>query len=439
MQNIKIENINTNTLLAYAKNAKNHPEKQIQQIAASIKEFGFNNPILIDENNEIIAGHGRFEAAKIMQLDSVPVIRLSHLSDVQKRAYRLADNKIAENGGWNTDLLRVEISELEQICNDFDITITGFEDVEIDVLTNPLEEKTADEKLNQIPYIPKNEIISKTGDVWILGNHRIICGNSLETETFQKLMGDKVANMILQDPPYNVKISGHVCNSGAVKHKEFAMASGEMKSNEFINFLSSNFTLCNQYLKDGGLSYNFMDWRHMGEIMTAGGNVYTSMQNVCVWVKSSGGMGSLYRSQHEHCFVFKKGKESHINNVELGKNGRYRTNVWHYAGVNSFGRHKNDIKLHPTVKPVEMLRDAILDVTKRGDIILDSFLGSGSTLIASEKSGRICYGIEFEPLYIDTTIRRFKELFGIDAIRESDDKTYSELLSEKLKNQEVSE
>jgi len=439
MNDVKIKYIKTSALKAYAKNAKNHPEKQIQQIAESIKEFGFNNPILIDENNEIIAGHGRFEAAKIMQLDTVPAIRLSHLNEAQKRAYRLADNKISENGGWNTDLLHLEISELETICNDFDITITGFEDVEIDVMNNPLEKKSADKKLNQIPYIPENEIISKIGDIWIMGNHRIICGNSLQPKTFQKLIGDKVADMILQDPPYNVKISGHVCNSGSIKHKEFAMASGEMKSDEFRKFLSSNFALCEQYLKDGGLSYNFMDWRHMGEIMTAGNETYTNLQNMCVWVKSSGGMGSLYRSQHELCFIFKKGKESHTNNVELGKNGRYRTNVWHYAGVNSFGQHKNDIKLHPTVKPVEMLRDAILDVTKRGDIILDSFLGSGSTLIASEKSGRICYGIEFEPLYIDTTIRRFKELFGIDAIRKSDGKTYPELLSEKLSAQEVSE
>lgn len=436
METLKIETVNISELKAYSQNPKNHPEKQIQQIAASIKEFGFNSPILLDEANEIIAGHGRMEAAKIMQLDTVPVIRLSHLSEAQKRAYRLADNKIAENGGWNTDLLRLEISELEQICNDFDITITGFEDVEIDVLTNPNETKTADEQLNKIPYIPENEIVSKIGDIWTMGNHRIICGNSLEADTFKNLMGDKVADMILQDPPYDLKIGGHVCRT---EHKEFAMASGEMTSEEFTEFLKSSFALCEQYLKDGGLSYNFMDWRHIGEIMAAGRDIYKSFINMCVWVKSSGGMGSLYRSQHELCFIFKKGKESHTNNVELGKNGRYRTNVWHYAGVNSFGRHKADIKMHPTVKPFEMLRDAILDVTKRGDIVLDSFLGSGSTLIAAEKSKRICYGIEFEPLYIDTTIRRFKELFGIDAIRESDGRTYSEILSEKLSKQEVSE
>jgi len=436
MASLKIETVNISELKAYSQNPKDHPEKQIQQIAASIKEFGFNTALLIDETNEIIAGHGRLEAAKILQLDTVPVIRLSHLSEAQKRAYRLADNKIAENGGWNTDLLRLEISELEQICNDFDITITGFEDLEIDVLTNPNETKTADEQLNKIPYVPENEIVSKIGDIWTLVNHKIICGNSLESYTFQNLMGNKLADMILQDPPYDLKIGGHVCKT---QHKEFAMASGEMNSEEFTKFLKSNFAICEQYLKDGGLSYNYMDWRHIGEIIAAGRDIYKSFINMVVWVKSSGGMGSLYRSQHELCFVFKKGKESHTNNVELGKNGRYRTNVWHYAGVNSFGRHKDDIKMHPTVKPVEMLRDAILDVTKRGDIVLDSFLGSGSTLIAAEKSKRICYGIEFEPLYIDTTIRRFKELFGIDAIRESDGKTYSEILSDKLSNQEVSE
>ncbi len=430
MKTLTIENVALNQIRAYVKNAKNHPESQIQQIAASIQQFGFNNPILADENLEIIAGHGRMAAAQLLGLDTVPVIRLAHLSDAQKRAYRLADNKIAENGGWNADLLRLEISELEQICGDMDVSITGFSDVELDILTMD-NRTTADSRANNVPYIPENEIVTRPGDVWCIGNHRIICGNSLDAATFETLLGTRQADMVLQDPPYNVKISGHVCGSGNIRHKEFKMASGEMSTDEFMQFLHKNFELCAKYSRPGALQYNFMDWRHMGEILSAGSNVFSSLINMCVWCKTSGGMGSLYRSQHELCFIFKNGKESHTNNVQLGKNGRYRTNVWQYAGVNAFGRHRSDIQMHPTVKPVEMLKDAILDVTRRGDVVLDTFLGSGSTLIAAHQSKRICYGIELEPLYVDTAIRRFLEMFHIDAVHQATGKTYSELLTAK--------
>lgn len=427
---LSIKNVSLKQIRAYEKNAKNHPESQIQQIAASIRQFGFTNPILVDENLEIIAGHGRMAAAQLLGLDTVPVIRLAHLSDAQKRAYRLADNKIAENGGWNEDLLRLEISELEQICGDMDVSITGFSDVELDILTMD-NRTTADSKANNVPYIPENEIVTRPGDVWCIGDHRIICGNGLDAATFETLLGTRQADMVLQDPPYNVKISGHVCGSGNVRHKEFQMASGEMSTDEFTQFLRKNFDLCAKHSRPGALQYNFMDWRHMGEILAAGNGVFANLVNMCVWCKSSGGMGSLYRSQHELCFIFKNGKDAHINNVKLGANGRYRTNVWQYAGVNAFGRHKADIKMHPTVKPVEMLKDAILDVTRRDDVVLDTFLGSGSTLIAAHQSKRVCYGIELEPLYVDTAIRRYKELFGVDAVRKSDGKTYSELLTEK--------
>lgn len=427
---LSIKNVSLKQIRAYEKNAKNHPESQIQQIAASIRQFGFTNPILVDENLEIIAGHGRMAAAQLLGLDTVPVIRLAHLSDAQKRAYRLADNKIAENGGWNEDLLRLEISELEQICGDMDVSITGFSDVELDILTMD-NRTTADSKANNVPYIPENEIVTRPSDVWCIGDHRIICGNSLDAATFETLLGTCQADMVLQDPPYNVKISGHVCGSGNVRHKEFQMASGEMSTDEFTQFLRKNFDLCAKHSRPGALQYNFMDWRHMGEILAAGNGVFANLVNMCVWCKSSGGMGSLYRSQHELCFIFKNGKDAHINNVKLGANGRYRTNVWQYAGVNAFGRHKADIKMHPTVKPVEMLKDAILDVTRRDDVVLDTFLGSGSTLIAAHQSKRVCYGIELEPLYVDTAIRRYKELFGVDAVRKSDGKTYSELLTEK--------
>ncbi len=288
---------------------------------------------------------------------SAKLQKLAHLDTIQKRAYRLADNKISENGGWNEELLKLELSELELLCEDFDLDITGFSNIELDVLLND-NEKQADPKTNFIPYIPESEIISQIGDVWLLGKNRIACGNSLEESTFSRLFAGRKAQMVLQDPPYNVKISGHVCGSGKAQHKEFAFASGEMSSIEFVDFLKSSFELCEKYSSLGSLHYNFMDWRHMEEILQAGNKVYSDFINMCVWVKTSSGMGSLYRSQHELCFIFKNGLDKHVNNVELGKNGRYRTNVWQYAGVNSFGHHKKDLYLHPTVKPVEMLKDA---------------------------------------------------------------------------------
>lgn len=430
MPKLEIQNTNIDKIRSYTNNAKEHPEKQISQIAESIRQFGFNNPILIDEHGEIIAGHGRFLAARALKLGFVPTICLSHLSEVQKKAYRLADNKIAENGGWNVELLKLELEQIELNTEGLDISSTGFDCLELDTMFSPQNSRQPDEKTNAVPYIPDNEIVSKPGDTWLVGPHRIICGNSLNVDTFQTLMHDERADMILQDPPFNVPVNGHVCGAGSVKHREFAMASGEMTSDEFTQFLTTNFKLCAKFSRDGALHYNFMDWRHQAEILNTGKHAFADLINMCVWVKSSGGMGSLYRSQHELCFIFKNGRASHINNVELGAHGRYRTNVWQYAGVNTFGRHKGEIRLHPTVKPVEMLHDAILDVTKRGDIVMDTFLGSGSTLIAAHKAQRICRGIEYEPRYIDTTIRRFHDLFGIDAIHAATGKTYTSMLAE---------
>ena len=361
----------------------------------------------------------------------VPIIRLSHLSDAQKRAYRIADNKLTENGEWDVDLLKIEFAELEKLDLDFSLDITGFDIADIDImLDESLAEKEIkiDEKANSVPFISEDEVVSKQGDIWQLGKHRIICGNSLGKDTYKLLFQDKKAHMVFTDPPYNVKVDGHVCGLGKIKHKEFSMASGEMSEIEFQKFLTESFSLLKEFSKDGSLHYICMDWRHIKEIINAGSDIYDEFKNLCVWNKDNGRMGSLYRSKHELIFIFKNGKRSHKNNVELGAHGRYRTNVWDYPGVNSFGGDKDKLKYHPTVKPVEMVRDAILDVTNRNDIVLDTFLGSGTTLIATEKSGRICYGIELEPLYVDTTIRRWQEITGKSAIYQKTGKTYRELL-----------
>lgn len=437
-EKLAVEYISTETIKPYGNNPKIHGSKQVQQIVDSIAEFTFTNPILIDENGVILAGHGRLLAAKKLDMKNVPVIRLLHLSDAQKKAYRIADNKLTECGEWDQDLLTLEFQDLDKLELDFSLDITGFDNADIDVMIDSsLTEKKVklDEKANAVPFIAEDEIVSKAGDVWQLGKHRIICGNSLDKKTYEQLFENKKAHMIFTDPPYNVPISGHVCGNGKIKHKEFAMASGEMSSEEFQTFLKTAFSLMKEFSVDGSLHYSCMDWRHISEIIGVGLNVYDSYINLCVWNKSIGGMGSFYRSKHELIFIFKNGNEPHINNVELGSHGRYRCNVWDYAGVNSFGKEQDNQKFHPTVKPVELVKDAILDATKRGQIVLDSFLGSGTTLIAAEECGRICYGIEIEPLYTDTIIRRWEEITGKDAIHVESGKTYKELSENKKKGE----
>ncbi|MBQ2844794.1 MAG: ParB N-terminal domain-containing protein [Alphaproteobacteria bacterium] len=407
---------NINQIKPYKNNPKLHSKHQIKQIADSIKEFGFVNPVLLDENGEIIAGHGRYLAAKQLNMENIPTITLSHLNDEQKRLYRIADNKLTELGKWDVSLLQMEFKELENL--NLDLEITGFETEEID---NFIINKSGPTNLKEehIPELSTNDYQCKFGDIWQLGRHFLICGDALKAKTYANLIGNNRAQMILTDPPYNVRVKD-IGSSGKIKHDEFAMASGEMSSDEFITFLNTFMKHAKEYSIDGSLHYLFMDWRHGIEIGLAASIVYEELKNICVWVKNNGGMGSLYRSQHELCFIYKNGKGPHTNNINLGAHGRYRTNVWEYAGANGSADGKENLKLHPTVKPVAMLKDAILDVTKRGNIVLDCFLWSGSTLIACEQTGRTCYGIEIEPKYCDVTIKRYEELTGEKAIKIGD-------------------
>ena len=347
-----------------------------------------------------------------MGMAEVPAIILSHLTDTQKRAYRIADNKLTELGKWSIELLNLELSELSNLDLDFNLEITGFETAEIDPILDG--DGANDPKADAVPALTDEDKRCHRGDIWKLGRHTIVCGDSLMAESYAAIMGDERAQMVLTDAPYNVKIKS-IGSMGKIKHDEFAMASGEMTPAEFTGFLTTFMRHAKKYSVNGALHYLFMDWKHVGEISTAGATVYDDVKNICVWNKTNGGMGSLYRSKHELCFVYKSGTAPHINNIELGAHGRYRTNVWDYAGANAFGAGKDDLKLHPTVKPVAMLRDAILDVTRRGDIVLDCFLGSGSTLIACEQTGRVCRGIGLEEKYCDVIIKRFETLTGTKA------------------------
>lgn len=409
-QNLTIKHFKYTELKPYTKNSRTHSAHQIQQIANSIKEFGFTNPILIDEKNIIIAGHARLEAAKLLAIETIPVIQLLHLNKVQKKALVIADNKLAENAGWDLEVLHAELICISELELDFDLTLTGFEVPEIDIM---MQNDVADDHEPDVPEPPENPI-SQIGDLWHLGPHRLLCADATQKQSYQKLMGGNKAHVVFTDPPYNVPVSGHICGNGNIKHSEFKMASGEMSRTEFTTFLNSTFTSLRNHSVDGSLHYLCMDWRHIPELQEAAKD-YTEIKNLCVWNKSNGGMGSLYRSKHELIFVYKNGTAPHINNIELGKYGRYRTNVWDYAGVNTLQNTK-DLEMHPTVKPVALIRDAILDCTKRRDIVLDVFGGSGSTLIAAEECGRIAYLMELDPKYIDVILQRYSDQAGTEPV-----------------------
>jgi DNA modification methylase len=411
-----------------ARNARTHTKHQIRQIAHSIKVFGFTNPVLIDQDNTIIAGHGRVAAGRLLGLASVPTIRIENLSPDQIRAYVIADNRLAEKAGWDQSILAIELQHLLTIDSDLDVTITGFDTAEIDLLlSTPIDKPDPDDAFE---LSDNSQVISQPGSLWQLGRHRILCGSAIEQSSYVRLLGAKRADVVFVDPPYNVTIDGHVSGNGSIRHREFQMASGEMSDFEFISFLTSSLKLLARFSSSGSIHYVCMDWRHMSELTTAGRQVYGSLLNLCIWVKNNGGMGSFYRSRHEFVFVFKNGKGQHQNNVQLGRYGRNRTNVWEYPSVNTLsksGDEGNLLALHPTVKPVGLVADALLDSSARGGLVLDSFLGSGSTLIAAERTGRSCYGIEIDPIYADTAIRRWQRYTGDHAIDVASGKRFDDI------------
>lgn len=427
---LAIEYRSISSLHVDPKNARLHDKRQLKQIAESIKTFGFNVPILVDQNKNIIAGHGRLLAVQELGWQQVPTIQISHLTSAQQRAFAIADNRLTENAAWDEALLAQSLSELASLDLDFSLEVTGFTMSEIDLCIESLKGIPAqNDPLDSIPDITGIPVCV-TGDLWQLGKHRLLCADALKAESYALLMEGQNADMVFTDPPYNVKIKGHCTGQGRHVHREFPMASGEMSVTEFTEFLSTVCTHIAAHSRDGSLHYICMDWRHTGELLAAAAKSYDELKNICVWVKDNGGMGSLYRSQHEFVFIYKKGKTPHRNNVELGKFGRYRTNVWNYPGANSFARKAQEtdpLSLHPTVKPIAMVADAILDCSARGDIILDPFLGSGTTLLAAERVGRLCFGVELDPLYVDLIIRRWQTYTGEPAIHLASGLSFTEL------------
>lgn len=394
---------------------RKHKAKKLEMIMKSIKKTRIFVPVVVDKGT-IVAGNLRFRAAKALGLSQIPVINASGLSKEELRAYAIADNKFTIDAEWNLQALSIEFTDLRAI--NFDFELIDFEIPEVDTIIqkSKIDEAQSDEKQEDSldETFIKEQV--KPGDLWQVGKHKLFCGDALLPKSYNFLMGNDLATMVMCDPPFNVKIDGHVCGNGKIKHNEFAMASGEMSEQEFIEFIRTFIKQLIAKSKNGSLAYIFMDWRHSFEILTAG-KEYTELKNICVWNKMVGGMGSLYRSQHEFVFVFKNGTEKHINNVQLGKFGRNRTNVWDHKGVRvSNAENKDDLKYHPTCKPVNMIAEAILDASNPNNIVLDCFAGSGSTLLACEKTDRICYAMELEPHYCDVIIHRWEAMSGNKAV-----------------------
>jgi DNA modification methylase len=375
----------------------------------------------------ILAGHGRLEAARLEGMDEVPVVRFTHLTKAQKRAYLIADNRIAEQAGWDRELLAIELAELTDLLplEGLDVSLTGFEAAEIDFLLADMNPSRSEPE-DILPSLPAKATTYR-GDLWQLNKHRLLCGDARDRSDYTRLMNGASAAAILCDPPYNVRVNS-IGGRGRVRHAEFAFGSGEMSQAQFRKFLATTLSNGVRVSSEGSVHFVFMDWRHVSDLIEVGRKLYGAMLNLVVWNKSNAGQGSFYRSQHELIGVFRAGDEPHRNNIELGRFGRNRSNVWTYAGVNTFGQGRMEaLAAHPTVKPIALVADALLDCTARGDVVLDQFAGSGTTILAAEKVGRVGYGIEFEPKYVDVAIERWQRMTKLEATLAGDGRTFEEI------------
>jgi DNA modification methylase/uncharacterized protein YunC (DUF1805 family) len=420
---IRVDYVDIGSIKPSTGKTRKSTERQVQSLVRSITRFGFVSPLIVDQDYCIVAGEVRLEAAKQLGYAAVPVIVLRHLDQIEIKALSIALNRIQDLGKWDGDQLRTVILEIQGHDIDFDFSAIGFETPEIDVILEP-SIVTADGDL--APHLAAGQTaVTQPGDLWTLGDHRLYCGSALDRASYVALLGEDRASAVITDPPYNVRVDGHVRTAGS-DHREFAMASGEMSPEAFTEFLTKVFAYLVAFSVDGSLHYVFMDWRHIAEMTAAGQNAYSELKNLVVWNKTVGGMGSLYRSQHELVFVFKAGKAQHINNINLGVHGRYRTNIWEYPGVNVGPNRAELLAIHPTVKPLALIADAIRDCTKRGDLVLDPFAGSGTILIAAEKTKRRAAAIEIDPLYLDAAIRRWQAQTGKQAIHRASGQTFAE-------------
>jgi DNA modification methylase len=431
--NLQIAYLPPARLRASATNARTHSKKQLKQIARSIERFGFVNPVLISDDSEIIAGHGRVEAAKMLGLKEVPAVRLSNLSPAERRAYVITDNRLAELAGWDRDLLASELKGLLELQFD-DIELTGFSLGEIDPLLDEAAEKKA-QKPGRQDELPANSLqgpaVARTGDLWVMGPHRLLCGDAADPTSYQFLLEGKQADAVLIDPRFNIAIEG--AGSGRGRDSDAALASGELPEGQFIALATAFLQRSRENTKDGAILFVFTDWQHLYGLMTASREVGLALKDVVVWAKG-GAAGaakrSIYRCGHELVLVFKNGDASHTNTFAPGQHGR--TNVWEYGAL---GGSTENLAPHPTAKPTALVADAIRDVTQRDAIVLDPFAGTGTTIIAAEKTGRHGRAIERDPRSCDLIIRRWQQYTGNAARLAGSDLTFAEVEASRLTGQ----
>jgi DNA modification methylase len=435
----RVEMVPIAALRPNPKNPRKHSRRQLKRLAAIIRDIGFINPIIIDDAMMILAGHGRLEGARLAGLTVVPVIRFDHLTPEQKRAYVIADNRIAEQAGWDRELLVVELAELTELLppKGLDIALTAFEVSEIDLLLADMATNRATPE-DAVPPLPApGEAVTRPGDLWLLGKHRLLCGDARKPHDFLRLMNGSRAVAVVADPPYNLRARA-IGGRGKRQHPDFAFACGEMLPVQYRAFLSQTLGNAARVSAEGAVHYVFIDWRHVDDLIGVARDLYGEMLNLVVWNKLNAGQGSFYRSQHELIGVFRVGTQPHRNNVELGRFGRNRSNVWSYNGVNSFGSDRDEaLATHPTVKPVALVADALLDCTARGDVVLDQFAGSGTLLLAAEKVGRVAHAMEYEGGYVDAAIVRWQRFTKRDAVLFGDGRTFEELAVDRKQNHSV--
>lgn len=415
------EYLATTSLIPMPGAPRQHPKSQIRSLTKSFEAFGQVLPILIDGESRIISGHAQWDVAKRLGMSEVMVIRVEHLNEPQTKALMVALNRLGDLSKWDEQALSTILLDLHEIELGFDIEATGFAEIEIELRIEGLDDVTEAE--GEVVLVGDGPTVTQPGDLWQLGDHRLLCADALKEESWQQLMGEDRAALVVTDPPFNISIDGNVTGLGKFRHREFAMATGELSPAEFTAFLQTAMAHAHHWSAPGSVHTWAMDWRHANEITAAGLAVYERYLNMAVWVKDRPGMGSWLRSQHELFFIFGKGGAPINNRVQLGRFGRSRSNVWHYPSAASVARTSdegNPLSWHPTVKPLALICDILLDSTAKGEIIADPFAGSGTALMAAEKLGRKARCLELDPAYCDTIIRRWQRWSGAEAIRVAD-------------------
>ena len=411
-------------------NPRIHPENQIRQIARSIQTFGFLTPVVVDRNGRLVAGHGRLRAAMLLGIPEVPTVRVEHLTEDQAKAFAIADNKVTENLTWDDRLLGATLKSLSEVELEFSLEATGFSLHEIEVLIEgpaPTYKGQSD-SADVLPQTGVQDRVSRQGDLWFLGPHRILCGNPLDRSSYAALMENHRASIVFTEPRV---VGGPGSQLGGIKHEGIDLVSHEIREATSLDAITLTFLLLADYCNDGSLHFLCTDWRYLAEVLTSGNHVFAELKNVCVWVKNKSGMDSLYRSQHELVLVFHKGKESQLSAAQVCRHRR--TNVWHYARVNSRAKSIKDSQLveaHRDAKPVAMVADALIENSEPGDIVLDPFLGNGTTLIAAERAGLGCFGMESDPTQVDTAVRRWQTFTGLLATHAISGRSFAELEEE---------